>query len=929
MAGTESPGQGTGPPTEPKEERRPSAEASRNGRAGSRPDRAPRPESSSEPSAVFLVVLLVALAVLVALLDLLTLPSGLLSTTEVLLLASVALAVLVLVLVRSTYLVRPFEVAYALRGTGPGAQRLEPGWSMVSPFSKVYRVDLRTQVLELPTLTAVTKDKVPVRVKASLRFRVDRGAFAALGVPDHQGATLRAAEGALLRALGSKELAEIESERPAIDLALAQEVSKVAAGWGVRVLAVELLEVDPGPSVRQAMSAEAAAQTQHRAELLRAEDDRQSRLLLALELEEIAAKERRASILRADGERRSRLILSEGEMRSRLLQAEGERLAGLLEAIGHAQRLQLRAASADSPSSEIYRLLGPDPENTLALRQAHLSLLPRRVSVLPEEFSWPLVPLEEAFPVDLTSGSLPDLSEPTGEEVAPVPGEGEAEAGPLSTSSTSPEGAAVPAADLASAPAAAAVEGLAPGASISSKVLTTDGVTVNYYLNGSGEPGDGKPPVAAKGAPPNLPPIIIPGGFSGQSETKIISTDKVTLNYGMGGKGTGDGSEDGQSGPLRACVRCGTLNPANYRFCVRCRAPPPPDVVPEAVGAPMPLPPPPVWILARPRTVMPVDWEKLSPSRQRRLRDVVTHLHHASAMALLWMLVGFIPLGFSVIGLLSPTANCGSVLGLLSCATAGTAGSFQGWVLLLAYSLGWITVHAAILVRTPSWISNTEALYLPFVKEQTTVWAVLSFLFGVVASPFLLRVRMDLTPLISSCPHCYTTNPPSQQYCRKCGRQVFLVAPSGSARLGLPPEEPWGRAGGEGTRWRRSSKIAAGLLIGLVILLGVLAYVPLYTDTQTVSLLCGGAAAATGAVYLPSQTQVQLQWSVGGPSGTVHLHVYDGPVQSADLVYAGTGSSGTGQFGSNGGTYLLTCSTVTGALTDPVNVSAQYPSTVL
>ncbi len=935
MGDTEVAGQGGDPSGERQKARRPSAEASRNAgmaESANGRERPSRSSESSESSGAFLVVLLLALAVLAGLLDLLTFPSSLLGPTEVLLIAAVALVVLVLVLFRSSYLVQPFEVAYALRGTGPGARRLDPGWSLVSPFSKVYRVDRRTQVLEVETKLGITKDKVPVRVRASLRFKVDRGAFAALGVPDYREATVRATEGALLLLLGTKDLAEIEAERPALNSALAERVSKDAAGWGVRVSAVELLEVDPGPSVLQAMSVEAAALRQHRAELLRVEDERQNRLLQALEVEETAARQRRAEILRADGQRRSHLLLSEGEMRSRLLQAEGERLAGLLEAIGHAQRLQLRAASADSPSSEIYRLLGPDPENTMALRQANLTLLPRRVSMLHEEFSRPLVPLEEPFLFDTTSGEYPDLSEPTGEEAAPVPGEGTALGDLLPSPSPTMEGAATPASGLAAAPAAnaaPAVAGLAPGASISSKVLTTDGVTVNYYLGGAGGPGEGEPPVPSKSPPPNLPPIIIPGGFSGQSNTKIISTDKVTLNYGMGGKGPGGEPEEAHPGPQRACVRCGVLNPANYRFCVHCGAPPPPDVVHEPVGVPMPLPPPPVWILARPPTASPLDWEKLSPSRQRRLRDVVGHLHQASAMALVWTALGFIPLTFSVIGLLSPMGGCGSILGLLGCATAGTAGYLEQWVLLLAYSLGWITVNAAIFVRTPSWISNTEALYLPFVKEQVTVWGVLSFLFGLVASAFLLRVRMDLTPLISSCPHCYTTNPPTQQYCRKCGRQVFHVAPARSARPDLPPYPASGRAGGERRPWGRTSRVAAGLLIGLVVLLGVLAVVPLNNQGQTVSLLCGGATAATGAVYLPSQAQVQLHWTVGGQNGTVHLHVYDGPVQSADLVYSGTGSSGTVQFGSNGGTYLLTCSTISGAWTDPVNVSTEYPTPIL
>jgi regulator of protease activity HflC (stomatin/prohibitin superfamily) len=100
--------------------------------------------------------------------------------------------------------------------------------------------------------------------------------------------------------------------------------------WGVKVERVEIKEVDPVGTVKQAMTEQTAAERERRAAILRADG------------------EKRSAILKAEGLKKSMILEAEGERQSKILKAEGERMSQILRAQGESQGLRILSLGSRS-----------------------------------------------------------------------------------------------------------------------------------------------------------------------------------------------------------------------------------------------------------------------------------------------------------------------------------------------------------------------------------------------------------------------------------------------------------------------------------------------------------------------------------------------------------------------------------------------------
>jgi regulator of protease activity HflC (stomatin/prohibitin superfamily) len=275
------------------------------------------------------------------------------------------LIIALIVLSRAVYLIQPYQQGVrTLLGSYKDVRN--PGMNIVSPLSTVIKVDLRTQVLEVPRQEVITKDNSPTNVDAIIYIKVVDAPKAIFQVQDYHIATVALAQTTLRSVIGDMELDEILYNRERINTRLRDILDESTDKWGVRVEAVEIKEVDPVGPVKAAMEEQTSAERQRRAAVLRADG------------------EKRSAILVSEGQKRSRILQAEGLRQSKILEAEGTRLATILEAQGESQRLRILALGAGTLDSKALTVLSLDTLSNVGNGQSTKILFPFELSRLVE-----------------------------------------------------------------------------------------------------------------------------------------------------------------------------------------------------------------------------------------------------------------------------------------------------------------------------------------------------------------------------------------------------------------------------------------------------------------------------------------------------------------------------------------------------------------
>ncbi len=190
-------------------------------------------------------------------------------------------------------------------------------------------IDLREQVYDFPSQQVITRDNVTTEINALLYFQIVDPKKAVYEIDNLPNAIEKLTQTSLRNVIGELELDETLTSRDTINSKLQVILDDATNKWGVKVNRVELQDITPPQSVRQAMEKQMQAERNRRAEILNAEGEKQSR------------------ILRSEGEKASQINQAEAVKQSEILRAEGEAKAIILNAEAEAEAIR-RVASAVS-----------------------------------------------------------------------------------------------------------------------------------------------------------------------------------------------------------------------------------------------------------------------------------------------------------------------------------------------------------------------------------------------------------------------------------------------------------------------------------------------------------------------------------------------------------------------------------------------------
>ena len=150
-------------------------------------------------------------------------------------------------------------------------------------------IDLREQVYDFPSQQVITKDNVTTEINALLYFQVVDPKKSVYEIDNLPNAIEKLTQTSLRNVIGELELDETLTSRDTINSRLQAILDEATNKWGVKVNRVELQDITPPGSVREAMEKQMQAERNRRAEILKAEGEKKS------------------LILRSEGERESRI----------------------------------------------------------------------------------------------------------------------------------------------------------------------------------------------------------------------------------------------------------------------------------------------------------------------------------------------------------------------------------------------------------------------------------------------------------------------------------------------------------------------------------------------------------------------------------------------------------------------------------------------
>ena len=152
-----------------------------------------------------------------------------------------------------------------------------PGLVLLFPFiQQMVRVDLRIQVIEIPSQDVISHDNVSMKVDAVLYFKVVDPARAIIQVQEFLPATKMLAQTTLRAVLGQHELDEMLAERVKLNADVQTILDSQTEAWGIKVTNVEIRTVELTDNMVRAIAKQAEAERDRRAKIIHAEAEFQA-----------------------------------------------------------------------------------------------------------------------------------------------------------------------------------------------------------------------------------------------------------------------------------------------------------------------------------------------------------------------------------------------------------------------------------------------------------------------------------------------------------------------------------------------------------------------------------------------------------------------------------------------------------------------------
>jgi len=169
---------------------------------------------------------------------------------------------------------------------------VNPGLRYIVPFvHRIFRVNMREQVIDVPPQEIITEDNVVVTIDAVVYYQITDPVKALYEIEDFELAIVKLAQTTLRNIVGEMSLDTCLTSREKINIELRKVLDEATDKWGTKVNRIEVQRIDPPSDIQTAMHKQKTA-----------EQERRQIRLLATGRKEGAMQDREATILRAQGD---------------------------------------------------------------------------------------------------------------------------------------------------------------------------------------------------------------------------------------------------------------------------------------------------------------------------------------------------------------------------------------------------------------------------------------------------------------------------------------------------------------------------------------------------------------------------------------------------------------------------------------------------
>ena len=268
-----------------------------------------------------------------------------------------AIAVLIFLLVTVAKGVRQVPQGYkwVVQRLGKFNTSLNPGLNFLIPYiDKVaFKVTTKDIVLDIPSQEVITKDNAVLVTNAVAYINIVSPEKAVYGVENYVIAIQTLVQTSLRSIIGEMTLDEALSSRDHIKSKLKEAISDDISDWGITLKTVEIQDINPSPTMQQAMEEQAAAERARRATVTRADGDKQAVILTAEGALEASKREAEAQVILAEASKRAISLVTEaiGEKELPVIYLLGEKYISSLQELSSSDNSKFVVFPADIPGA--------------------------------------------------------------------------------------------------------------------------------------------------------------------------------------------------------------------------------------------------------------------------------------------------------------------------------------------------------------------------------------------------------------------------------------------------------------------------------------------------------------------------------------------------------------------------------------------------
>jgi regulator of protease activity HflC (stomatin/prohibitin superfamily) len=235
----------------------------------------------------------------------------------------IALVVFVLIVGMSSIKIVPQSQSWIVERLGSYIATWGAGFYVKIPLIDriAKKISLKEAFFDYAPQPVITKDNVTMLVDNVVFYQISDPKLFCYGVENPKVAIDKLTTTTLRNVIGELELDETLSSRDTINGKLRSILDDATDNWGIKINRVEVKNIDPPATIKDAMEKQMRAERERRAAILAAEGEKQS------------------SILKAEGAKQSVILQAEAEKQSLILKAEAKKQVLIQEAEGEAEAI--------------------------------------------------------------------------------------------------------------------------------------------------------------------------------------------------------------------------------------------------------------------------------------------------------------------------------------------------------------------------------------------------------------------------------------------------------------------------------------------------------------------------------------------------------------------------------------------------------------